>query len=297
MADICEIEAIRRGLHVALVGRMVLEVHAQSPRAIRGLRGFTLTAVTRIAKAPILEFENVPFDPLFVACRLGTGMLRLVDGAHPDARALVGHKWSFWLSARPGEMVGPRLLMADHGSTSTIEATDARHRLAVFRSHGVDPLSDQFTLEHLARICSKPMMLHEILMRPELIPGLSPALASEVLFAARLNPERRSKDLTGEERERLAVALVRAIHSGVRDCGDAADMGTEGFKGRPIDDRSVHGRRGRPCHVCAHPVETVRLGRGTAHFCPACQPVAPRPANAVSASFVESLVASNGGGT
>lgn len=105
------------------------------------------------------------------------------------------------------------------------------------------------------------------------IAGLGNIYIDELLFRAKINPERKVESLSLDEIERLYVEMQDLLReaiflrgSSIRDYVDGT--GTPGlFQTKHL----VYGKRGRPCPICGTLLEYKNLyGRGTT-FCPTCQ--------------------------
>jgi formamidopyrimidine-DNA glycosylase len=112
-----------------------------------------------------------------------------------------------------------------------------------------------------------------VLLDQTVVAGVGNIYADEACFDARINPRRRGNDLKTAEADRLLLAvrrvLDRAIHargSSIRDY-----VGGSGERGGYQDLFRVYGRKGEPCPRCGTPIQSVRLGGRSTHFCPRCQ--------------------------
>jgi formamidopyrimidine-DNA glycosylase len=98
-------------------------------------------------------------------------------------------------------------------------------------------------------------------------------LSDEILFRARLHPQRRASELSEGEVERLHAGIVAELRRGL-ELGGSSEMAflhLDGREGDYHESFQVKGRRGKPCFACATPIERITVsGRGT-YFCPRCQ--------------------------
>jgi len=114
-----------------------------------------------------------------------------------------------------------------------------------------------------------------VLLDQSVIAGLGNIYANEVLFGAKLNPEREAHTLNAQECSVLLGTmrkiLRKAIEMGgttVRDFRDA-----DGKDGRYANELKVYLREGQPCPRCGKPAEIKRivLGGRSTFYCPRCQ--------------------------
>jgi formamidopyrimidine-DNA glycosylase len=125
------------------------------------------------------------------------------------------------------------------------------------------PEADELDAESLARVlASDSRRLHSLLRDQRLVAGIGRAWANEILHAARLSPYALSTQLTGEEVERLAMAIRDELARGIElRLGGAAN---------PAVYR-VHDRLGEPCYRCGTLLARVDFEEHTIYYCPECQ--------------------------
>ncbi len=139
---------------------------------------------------------------------------------------------------------------------------------------GVDPLDEGFTVDLLREILARKRgAIKAALMDQAVIAGLGNVYTDEILFRARLHPQRRASGLSGDEVERLHVSIVAELQRGL-EMGGSSEMAfvhLDGSVGAYQEGFQVKGRKGKPCFVCAAQIEKIKVsGRGT-YFCPRCQ--------------------------
>ena len=104
--------------------------------------------------------------------------------------------------------------------------------------------------------------LHPLLRDQRALAGIGRAHANEILLRARLSPFKTSTELTPEETERLASAILedleRALDLRLRGKGDK-------------DVYLIHNRLGEPCPQCGNPIARVDFEEHTIYYCPLCQ--------------------------
>jgi endonuclease-8 len=116
--------------------------------------------------------------------------------------------------------------------------------------------------------------LSALLLDQAFLAGMGNYLRSEVLFRARIAPQRRPRDLDDAQRRTLAEALLAIprqsyLTRGIRRArGMRADYLTDtpqGFRFRVFD------RAGEPCETCASPIVRSEAGGRRLYWCPHCQ--------------------------
>lgn len=105
------------------------------------------------------------------------------------------------------------------------------------------------------------------------IAGIGNAYIHDILFLARLHPNRKIDSLSVAEIE----VLHRAIHAGLKpsiDKGGAFyELNIYGQKGGFLmEDIIVGYREGSPCPNCGTLIEKIKTGSTSSFICPSCQP-------------------------
>jgi formamidopyrimidine-DNA glycosylase len=101
-----------------------------------------------------------------------------------------------------------------------------------------------------------------LLMDQKMIAGVGNIYADEILFEARVRPDRLAAGLRGEEIKRIHRETRRVLRRSIRTAGD------EDF---PSDFLVSRDARGALCKVCGQSIEKKKIGGRTAHFCSNCQ--------------------------
>ncbi|HYL97762.1 MAG TPA: zinc finger domain-containing protein, partial [Blastocatellia bacterium] len=113
--------------------------------------------------------------------------------------------------------------------------------------------------------------LKRALTDPHLFSGIGNAYSDEILHAARLSPLRLTRQLDDSEAERLYEAVRRIM----RVWSDRLRAQAKGGFPEKVtafrEDMAVHGRYGKPCPVCATPIQRIVYAENEANYCPTCQ--------------------------
>jgi formamidopyrimidine-DNA glycosylase len=119
-------------------------------------------------------------------------------------------------------------------------------------------------------------------MDQKILAGIGNIYADEVLFAARIHPERTASRLKPDELSRLHQAIGEVLNLAIAAEGSSFDAGYRtvlGLEGGFLAFNAMYGREGQPCRGCGQPVQKTRIagliGRPT-YFCPMCQPIRRR---------------------
>ena len=139
---------------------------------------------------------------------------------------------------------------------------------------GIEPLSPEFTTEHLyLQTRKRRMPIKALLLDQRRVAGVGNIYANEALFRARIHPLRSAGMLKRRQVAALRDAVVASLEAGLGAGGASIDdfRHPDGVKGAFQDEFLVHSREGEPCTVCGTPVRKfVAAGRGT-YACESCQ--------------------------
>jgi formamidopyrimidine-DNA glycosylase len=274
MPELPEAEAVARQIRAHLLGAQLNDCVVGRADIVReGLStlswyfGAVLEDVERYGKSVALGFRKEG-ERRYVVAELGmTGLLlfRATQTRHPQhvhvRMSFTGGRESelrYWNPRRFG-----RMSLLDRAGLDAYRA----------RRFGVDPLTvprEEFvSLMQARRGRLKPLLMHQ-----QVIAGIGNIYANEILFRARLHPNREVARL----REVTMMVLYDTMQSVLREaiaCGGSsvkdffAPDGTEGqYRSRHL----VYGKEGQPCpNRCGRIIRRLQSERSS-FFCPACQP-------------------------
>ncbi len=139
---------------------------------------------------------------------------------------------------------------------------------------GLDPLSKELDAAKMKELLgnSKQPIKHWLLRQDRLV-GLGNIYASEILFAARIRPDRAAGGLRLEEIENLRRATRAILLRAIKHCGTTFSdfQDSRGELGSYQAYLKVYMREGEKCFHCQKLIERcVMQGRGT-YFCRKCQ--------------------------
>ena len=154
-------------------------------------------------------------------------------------------------------------------------------RTPALRALGPDLLDDELIpAEAVQRIAERGEMdIADALLDQSALAGIGNVFKSEVLFAGRVNPFLKVRDVPRHDIERLVTIAAKFLRASV---ADGASGGIATYSGlRRTTGRSdpgarlwVFGRGGKPCRRCGTPVSRMKQGphaRST-YWCERCQP-------------------------
>ena len=266
MPELPEVETIRRDLVRCIVGRRICEVSVNDVMVVRmapkefsrRLIGKNIVDVKRRGKAIVIELNDKSSLVIQLAM---TGQL-IYGKDLPNTRVI------FKLSN------GKYLNYNDQRRFGRLYVVKDLSEVAFFRTLGIEPLSRGFDLRWLStKLRLKKTPIKSLLMDQNFIAGIGNIYASEILFRARIHPQKRATSLTEKEVAQLRQITVNVLKEAIKLRGSSVNTyrDTNGQKGSFVRRIQVYGRESEECLICKKPIKRiVQAGRST-FFCPGCQ--------------------------
>jgi formamidopyrimidine-DNA glycosylase len=271
MPELPEVEILREELRREVVGRRVKEIAVFEKTASQfpvaqlreAVEDRAIVGVRRRGKMLILDFEG-GHSLIIHLMMVGQLLLSpLFTGQHRDI--CLELKFTDGTRLTLGQV---RLKYVHLLPTAEVDSWPPVAKL------GADPLDESFTVDLLRRLLAKRRgAIKTTLMDQAAVAGLGNVYTDEVLFRARLHPQRRASDLSEEAVKRLHASIVAELQRGL-ELGGSSEMAflhLDGSEGCYQESFQVKGRKGKPCFVCAMPIERIEAGGRGTYFCPQCQ--------------------------
>ena len=137
------------------------------------------------------------------------------------------------------------------------------------------PLDPAFTFAYFSGLidsllAGEKRSVKALLTQEQLIPGLGNSTAQDIMFRARVHPRHPVGELDAGQRHALYDAILGTLRDMIAAGGrsDETDLfGRPGGFQRLMDSKAA----GRPCPVCATPIEKMQYLGGACYVCPQCQ--------------------------
>ncbi|MDP2663915.1 MAG: DNA-formamidopyrimidine glycosylase [bacterium] len=143
-----------------------------------------------------------------------------------------------------------------------------------FQALGPEPLEKSFGLEEFKKVLKgKKGKIKKVLMEPTVIAGIGNIYSDEILWKARIHPLRGVPSLSGAELKKIYLAIKEILPLAIRLGGESISdyRRPSGEKGYYDKARKVYRKEGQECPACGDPIERIKIGGRSAHFCPSCQ--------------------------
>ncbi|MDO4774005.1 MAG: bifunctional DNA-formamidopyrimidine glycosylase/DNA-(apurinic or apyrimidinic site) lyase [Candidatus Saccharibacteria bacterium] len=291
MPELPEVETVRRGLAELLPGRVVQRVAVfdspksfpNAPEQVRQfLYGASVTAVRRRAKVLLIELSSG--YSLVIHLKMtgqlvvrGAALTTDFGGGHPND-SLIGELPDRSTRVQIDFEDGARLFFNDQRKFGWIQLVPTAEvsNMPFMQKVGPEPLDPATTAQQfIQRIRRRnASLIKPAFLDQSVIAGVGNIYADEALWAAKIHPETRVREVTDEQLNTLFTELQKILQLSI-DQGGSTDknyVDAEGRRGNYLQFAKVFRREGQACH--RHPDQDIMKfkvgGRGT-HICPVCQ--------------------------
>lgn len=273
MPELPEVETVRRTLEPLVAGRTIRRTDIYYGGIIKApdqdsfrerLAGQRIQAVERRGKYLLFRLDGK--QTLIIHLRMTGQLVACEAGVPPAAHTHLVFHLSDGLELRFVDIRKFGLVyLAPDGVPGAVKGLEAL---------GPEPLGQEFTISCLTeRLRRKKCNVKAFLLDQTQIAGIGNIYADEILFAARLHPEKPAAEIGPAE----AADLHQAIRAKLREAIDCRGtsfrnyIDARGEKGGFQHRLAVYGRGGKPCPRCGRLLVKKKIaGRGSV-FCPDCQ--------------------------
>ena len=270
MAELPELEILRRDLEKDVVGKKIKSVEAPSAATIK--RGGTKKALqSRLDGVKITSVSRRGTWILFGLDSEDVAMMSLGDRAQvtrtQNKDAVVKGTAVTVTFTQHGQ-----LRIVDPAKSSEFFVVTADEVADIVGQLGLDLVDEPVSWTTFGEmVLRRTGKLKSILMDPTMLVGIGPMYSDEILFEAGLRYDRPPEKLTTQEIRRLYRAAVEIIHDSVKHGG--ATVGDDGF--RTVSGASggygtminVYRRDGEMSPRARGPIVKAKFGTGYTYYC------------------------------
>jgi len=289
MPELPEVETTVRDLKRKVLGRTFLNVWCDAKKLIKRPRTFE-------------EFKKEILGRKIISIkRKGKNILIYLDKKRALLihQKLTGHllvgKWqkrgNSWIPQIKGPLEDPinrfihliffldndlMLALSDLRKFAKVELWDEKEltQSKEIREIGIDPFSPEFTFQEFKkRIKNTKRKIKQVLMDQSLIAGIGNIYSDEILFEAKIHPEKKAHVLKEEELKRIYQSIKKILKKAIELGGESISdyRRPDGSKGGFDPLRKVYRREGKPCVRCRTPIKRIKIAQRSSYFCPKCQ--------------------------
>jgi len=267
MPELPDITAYREALAARIDGTRLEHVRLASPFLLRTVEpplgdceGRRVLGVWRLGKRIVIALE----EELFLVLHLMiAGRLRWLER---------GAKLPGKLGLAAFDFESGTLALTEAGTKrrASLHVVRGESGLAAHDRGGIEVLECS-EVEFEAALARENHTLKRALTDPRLFSGIGNAYSDEILHRARLSPLQWTSRLDAGERAQLFEATRAVLGEWVaKFVGEARARWPEkvtAFR----EEMAVHGKFGKPCPVCAEPVQRIVYAENECNYCARCQ--------------------------
>lgn len=274
MPELPEVETIRRGLAKTIKGKKIKNVEIRYGKTIKNIsindfkkavEGQRIVSVKRRAKILLIELSSKSY--LMIHLKLTGQILYRPSTEEIDKHTHVifnfDDGWSlFYRDVRK------------FGYIRLVQEKDLKV-LKEFNEFGPEPLDKDFTEEKFLSMLEKKKKskIKMILMDQTFLAGVGNVYACEILFYARVHPERIVQSLSKKEIKKIYEGIREILPLAIKYRGSSVDsyVDINGRDGGFVPHLKVYNRENKPCITCQTQIKRISLGGRGTYFCPKCQ--------------------------
>jgi formamidopyrimidine-DNA glycosylase len=278
MPELPEVETVRRGLNQLTLQQKIVGGDVLLPRTIAyphpweeflvGIQGNYLVTWERRGKYLLAKLSSDSDSFLGVHLRM-TGQLLWMhhdEPIHKHTRVRILFENDQELRFVDQRTFGQMWWVPSNKPVETV--------ITGLAKLAVDPFAAEFTVDYLAeKLKNRRRPIKTALLDQSVVAGLGNIYADEALFISQIRPEIQCTELTRSHVQKLHPAIVQVLTNSIEAGGTTFSnfLNVQGVNGNYSGVALVYNRTGQPCRVCGNPIQRIRLGGRSSHFCSECQ--------------------------
>ena len=137
----------------------------------------------------------------------------------------------------------------------------------------IDPFDEEFTPDYFSSLLKgKKTQVKAFLMNQKNVGGIGNMYMHDILFRARLHPQKKISDMDGDEIRLLYDSITGVLNLSREKGAFAYESDFFGQKGSfTMDNFLVGYKENQPCPVCGETIVSIKTGSTSTFICPACQ--------------------------
>ncbi|WP_085246927.1 bifunctional DNA-formamidopyrimidine glycosylase/DNA-(apurinic or apyrimidinic site) lyase [Gilliamella mensalis] len=268
MPELPEVETSRRGILPYLKGQIIDKIIVRQPKlrwpvdsAISNVNGQVIVDIKRRAKYLLLQLSNN-----WIVIHLGmSGSLRILQ--NPQKAEKHDHIDLILENGVILRYTDPRRFGSWLWANSLDEISQLQHL-------GPEPLSNEFSAKYLfEKARNRQVPIKSWIMDNHIVVGVGNIYASESLFMAKINPNRKVNSLQLNEFERLVASIKQVLTKSIEQGGTTLKdfLQSNGKPGYFAQELQVYGRGGEQCLSCGTEIKSQKIGQRNTFYCEYCQ--------------------------
>jgi len=272
LPELPEIAVIARQMNKEIAGKRVADIEARQPKNLNmPVKEFVKTAKGKTV-------NNVSSKGKWIFIKLDPAYYMLInrgmnaDLLHFTPNQKLPEKYHFKLTFT--DKTGFTIQFQWFGYIHLVpERNLNKHKLTV--RLGISPIDEEFTLEHFNKLLvNKKAGIKSFLIDQKNVAGIGNVYIQDILFKAKLHPNRKISTLSEKEINNLYNAIRDVLNRSIQLGGLAYEKDFYGQKGKlTINEFLVGYKTGKPCPTCETLIKKIKTGSTSSYICPKCQPL------------------------
>src|SRR6056297_1117671 len=274
MPEIAEVQTMVNDLNQEVRGRTFLNFWTDAPKLIRHpkakkfnqkIKGKKIKKARRRGKVIIVELSN---DLLLLFHAKMTGHFLLGQNSLEEKFKDYYIHAAFYLDNN--KILG----WTDQRKFSRIElwSKEEKDKIDLLQNLGPEPLEVSFQ-DFYKIIHNNRSQIKCLLLKQDQIVGIGNIYASEILWAAKIHPEKKAIDLTRKEVKTLYKEMQRILKEAIKLRGTttAEFRDIKDKKGQYVNKLQAYHKDGEKCSRCGELIVKKKICGRSTFFCPQCQ--------------------------
>jgi formamidopyrimidine-DNA glycosylase len=272
MPELPEITVIARQMDKETAGKRVLNIEAKQPKNLN----MSVSEFAKMVKGRVVN--NVSSKGKWAFVKLEPAYYMLINlGMNADLlyftpNQKLPEKYQFRLTFT--DKTGFTIQFQWFGYIHLVpEKSLNKHKLTA--QLGISPIDKEFTLKRFKNLlANKKAGIKSFLIDQKNVAGIGNVYIQDILFKAKLHPNRKISTLSEKEIANLYNAIGDTLNRAIQLGGLAYEKDFYGQKGKlTINEFFVGYKTGKPCPTCNTPIEKIKTGSTSSYICPKCQPL------------------------
>ena len=270
MPELPEITVIARQMNKEITGKRISDVESRQPKNlnmpvakfVKTAKGKTVKTVTSKGK-----WIFIKLDPAYYML-INRGMN--ADLLHFTPNQKLPPKYQFKLTF--SDKTGFTIQFQWFGYIHLVpEKNLTKHKLTA--RLGISPTDEKFTIEHFKKLlANRKARIKNFLTNQKNIAGIGNVYIQDILFKAKLHPNRKISTLSEKEIADLYNGIETILNRSIQLGGLAYEKNFYGQKGKlTVNEFLVGYKTGKPCPTCKTPIIKIKTGSTSSYICPKCQ--------------------------
>jgi len=270
MPELPEIAVIARQMNKETAGKRIADIEVRQPKNLN----MPVQEFVKAAKEKTIN--NVSSKGKWVFVKLDPAYYMLINrGMNADLlyftpKHTLPEKYQFKLTF--SDKTGFTIQFQWFGYVHLVSEKNLnKHKLTA--QLGISPIEKEFTLEHFkGLLATKKGGIKSFLIDQKNVAGIGNVYIQDILFKAKLHPNRKIPTLSEKEISNLYNAIKNVLNHSIKLGGLTYEKDFYGQNGKfTINEFFVGYKTGKPCPTCKTPIEKIKTGSTASYICPKCQ--------------------------